>query len=130
MTTFLARRFDTAGPVRITTAGRSITAGEPADGRESDVLPFVAPGFCGVQVNGWGGTWFSRAGLTPEDVARVVAGFPRHGVTRLFPTLITNAFASLRDGFAAIAAACDADPVVADLVPGCHLEGPYISPED
>ena len=128
--TLLARRYDTAAPVRITTDGRSITAVKSADVADPASLPFVAPGLFDIQVNGWGGTWFSQENLTPDDVARVVAEFPRHGVTRLYPTLITNSFASLKAGFEAIAAACDRDPLVADLVAGCHLEGPYISAED
>src|SRR3712207_3772026 len=107
---FFGRRFDTSEPVRISTEGRRIAAVEPVDVADADRLPFVAPGLFDIQVNGWGGTWFSRADLAPEDVRRVVAEFPRHGVTRLFPTLITNSFASLRAGFEAIAAACEADP--------------------
>lgn len=127
---FLARRFDTSEPVRVSIGGRSIASVEPADVSDASALPFVAPGLFDIQVNGWGGTWFSRADLTPEDVARIVAEFPRHGVTRLFPTLITNSFESLRAGFAAIAAACEGDRFVADAVAGCHVEGPYISGED
>ena len=127
---FLARRFDTAEPVRITTSGRTITSVERAKAPEHETLPFVAPGFFDIQVNGWGGTWFSKADLTPDDVAPVVASFLSHGVTRLFPTLITNSFESLRAGFEAIAAACDKLQLVRDMVPGCHLEGPYISPEE
>lgn len=127
---FLARRFDTAEPVEITTAGRTIASVEPADVPDPESLPFVAPGLFDIQVNGWGGTWFSQANLTPENVHRVVQEFLPHGVTRLFPTLITNSFESLEAGFAAIATACEEYPLVADMVAGCHLEGPYISKED
>jgi len=127
---FLARRFDTSEAVRVTVDVRSIAAVEPVDAPDVAALPLVAPGLFDIQVNGWGGTWFSRADLTPEDVTRVVAEFPRHGVTRLFPTLITNSFESLNAGFGAIAAACERDRLVRDMVAGCHLEGPYISGED
>ena len=129
---FVARRFDTTEPVRITTEGRLIASVEPAEvpRPEAERLPFVAPGLFDIQVNGWGGTWFSQADLTPDDVARVVAEFLPHGVTRLFPTLITNSFDSLKAGFEAIAEACERFALVADMVAGCHLEGPYISPED
>ncbi|HEX6987562.1 MAG TPA: amidohydrolase family protein [Planctomycetaceae bacterium] len=126
----LARRFDTCDPVRVTTEGRRIAAVEPVEVPDAAALPFVAPGFFDVQVNGWGGIWFSRVDLTPEDVARVVEQFLPHGVTRLLPTLITNSFDSLRAGFEAVAAACERFPLVADMVAGCHLEGPYISAED
>ncbi|MDQ3332163.1 MAG: N-acetylglucosamine-6-phosphate deacetylase, partial [Planctomycetota bacterium] len=128
--TLIARRFDTAQPIRIAIDGRNIIEVVPADVPDPDALSFVAPGLFDIQVNGWGGTWFSQANLTPEDVARVVAEFVPHGVTRLFPTLITNSFESLKAGFEAIAAACERFPLVADMVAGCHLEGPYISAED
>lgn len=128
--TFFARHFETSQPIRIAVEGRNIVEVAAADVPDSTALPFVAPGLFDIQVNGWGGTWFSQANLTPTDVASVVAEFLPHGVTRLFPTLITNSFASLRAGFEAIAAACDQFPLVADMVAGCHLEGPYISAED
>jgi len=124
----VGRRFDTSEVVRVTTDNRVISSIEPT--KTDDPLPFIAPGFFDIQINGWGGTWFSQANLTPQDVARVVAEFLPHGVTRLFPTLITNSFESLKAGFEAIAVACEQFPLVADVVAGCHLEGPYISPED
>jgi N-acetylglucosamine-6-phosphate deacetylase len=126
----VARRVDTGKAVRVTTSGRTIAAVEPVRVPDAGELPFVAPGLFDIQVNGWGGTWFSQANLTPADVARVVRPFLPRGVTRLFPTLITNSFESLKAGFEAIAAACDGDRLVADMVAGCHLEGPYISAED
>ncbi len=129
-TTVVARHFATSLPIRITTDGRVISSVEAVSVADVDSLPFVAPGLFDIQVNGWGGTWFSQKDLTPDDVARVVAEFLPHGVTRLFPTLITNSFESLKAGFEAIAAACEGFPLVADMVAGCHLEGPYISPED
>ena len=127
---FVARRFDTGDPVRITTAGRAIAAVEPAIVPDAAALPFVAPGLFDPQVNGWGGTWFGDAGLSPQRLRGVLESFLPHGGTRLFPTLITNSCEALREGFAAIAAACEADATVADMLPGCHLEGPFISPDD
>ncbi len=77
---FLARRFDTAEPIRVTIAGRNVAAVEPAAVPDADGLPFVSPGFFDIPVNGWGGVWFGRSGTTPNDVRRVVLGFPAHGV--------------------------------------------------
>jgi N-acetylglucosamine-6-phosphate deacetylase len=130
VTTIAARHCATSLPIRMTFEGRKIVAVEPAHVGDARALPFIAPGLFDIQVNGWGGTWFSQQNLTPGDVARVVAQFPPHGITRLFPTLITNSFTSLQAGFQAIAAACEQFPLVGDLVAGCHLEGPYISKED
>jgi N-acetylglucosamine-6-phosphate deacetylase len=91
---------------------------------------FVAPGLFDLQINGCHGKAFSSARLTPEDVRHVVDACAGHGITGLCPTLITNSREALVHGFATLDAACQADPVVAQAVPGFHLEGPYISPED
>jgi N-acetylglucosamine-6-phosphate deacetylase len=115
----------------VTVEGERILAVEPA-WPEGDVRdwPWIAPGLFDLQVNGHSGTWFSKEGLTADDVARVLECYLPHGVTRLCPTLVTNSFEALRDGFRAIDEACRREPWVARMVPGCHLEGPYISAED
>lgn len=131
MPTFHARRYDTLEPVRITIAGDRIAAVDPAwpDGAVDD-WPIVAPGLFDLQINGHGGVWFSDDALTPEQVRTAVTAYPRFGVTRLCPTLITNSFEGLAQGFRAIRQACEQDPLVSRLVAACHLEGPYISKED
>lgn len=127
----VARRYDTLEPVRITTTGDVITLVEslPDDGSTRD-LPYVAPGLFDLQINGYGGTWFSDDGLRPQQVLDVlVAHFP-HGITRMCPTLITAPFEALHAGFSAIRQACDEHAWADRMVAGCHLEGPYLSGED
>ena len=92
--------------------------------------PMIAPALFDLQINGHGGTWFSDEALTPEQVHRAVQAYLQFGVTRLCPTLITNSFEALAKGFRAIHQACEQDATTARMVPGCHLEGPYISAED
>lgn len=125
------RRYDTGEPVRITIAGERIVRVEPAWplGR-ADAWPFVAPGLFDLQINGHGGVWFCQTGLTPVQVATAVHPYYAAGVTRLLPTLITNSFEGLADGFAAIAEACRTHEWLEKTVVGCHLEGPYLSGED
>jgi N-acetylglucosamine-6-phosphate deacetylase len=48
----------------------------------------------------------------------------------LLPTLVTNSFAALAHGLTTLRQACEADAGLARAIPGIHLEGPYISPED
>ena len=43
-----------------------------ASGGEAAALPFVAPGFVDIQINGYGGQEFSSAALRPEGVAKIV----------------------------------------------------------
>lgn len=126
-----ARRYDTGEPVRISIAGQRIASVEPAwpAGKASD-WPFVAPGLFDLQVNGYGGHWFSDVNCTPDQVAQAIRPYLAAGVTRLCPTLVTNSFEALRTGFAAVRTACEQDPWIDRMVPGCHLEGPYLSGDD
>lgn len=131
MLTLSGRRYDTGEPVRVELQGSRIAAVKPA-WPESDVSdwPWLAPGLFDLQINGHGGIWFSDEALTPAQAAQAVLAYLRFGVTRLCPTLITNSFAGLEQGLRAIRQACEQDPLVNHMVAACHLEGPYISPED
>jgi len=131
VTSLHARRYETGEPVRITLRGTRIAAVEPAwpDGPVNG-WPLVAPGLFDLQVNGYGGVWFSDTLLTAEQATTAIGAYLAHGVTRLCPTLITNSFEGLAAGFAAIRQACEADPRIDYVVAGCHLEGPYLSSED
>ncbi|HVW02674.1 MAG TPA: amidohydrolase family protein [Planctomycetaceae bacterium] len=131
MLTVQGRRYDTGEPVEIRTEGNRIADVVPAwpTGPVAD-WPFVAPGLFDIQINGHSGIWFSSATLTPDEVARAVRPYFAHGVTRLFPTLITAGRDTLMAGFRAIRAACEREPWLDAMVAGCHLEGPYISAED
>jgi N-acetylglucosamine-6-phosphate deacetylase len=131
MLTLHARSYENGEPLRITVAGDRIRSVEPAwpQGAVED-WPFVAPALFDLQINGHSGVWFSDAALTADDVLKALEPYPRFGVTRLCPTLITNSFEGLAAGFAAIREACRRDPRAHRMVRGCHLEGPYISAED
>lgn len=129
--TIFARRYDSAEPVRVSFAEGRLSEIEPLWTRESiETWPWIAPGLFDLQINGYGGTWFSDESLTAERVLEVLAGYQTHGVTRLFPTLITNSHAALVHGFETIRAACEREPWADAMVAGCHLEGPFISSED
>ncbi|TWU12724.1 N-acetylglucosamine-6-phosphate deacetylase [Symmachiella macrocystis] len=125
------RRYDTGEPVRISIDQGRIATIEPA--RPTGPIeewPYVAPGMFDLQINGHGGIWYSQPGLTAEDIIGTLVPHFAHGVTRMFPTLVTNSFENLASGFTAIRQACDQEAWVAEMAPGCHLEGPYISRED
>jgi N-acetylglucosamine-6-phosphate deacetylase len=91
---------------------------------------WVAPGLFDLQINGSHGHAFSSERLTVEEVRQVVDACAQHGITGLCPTLITNSEEALSHGFRVLDQACRTDPVVARAMPGFHLEGPYLSPED
>jgi N-acetylglucosamine-6-phosphate deacetylase len=131
MLTLYGRRYENGEPVRITVAGERIAAVEPAwPTRNAEDWPFVAPGLFDLQINGRGGTWFGKAGITPDEVLGVLEQHFRFGLTRLCPTVITNSHEALRGALTALRQACEKATWAARMVPGFHLEGPYISAED
>ncbi len=131
MTSLTARRYDSGEPVRIEIGNDRIHAVEPLWTREPlDDWPWVAPAFFDLQINGYGGVWFADEKLTVDQVLTVLAGYREHGVSRLFPTLITSSRAALEHGFHTVRAACEQEAWADRMVAGCHLEGPYISDQD
>jgi len=131
MLTVRGRRYDTGEPVAIHVEGTRIREIEPAwpAGDVSD-WPYVAPGMFDLQINGHGGIWYSDANLTPEMVLKTLSPHFAFGITRLCPTLITASHEALRKGFEAIRQACEQEQWADEMIPGCHLEGPYIASED
>ena len=127
----VGRSYENGEPLRVTVEGRRITRVEPAwpAGDISD-WPWIAPGLFDLQINGHGGTWFSKEGLSSDDVISTLEPHFQYGITRMCPTLVTNSFEALDSGFRAIREACEREDWVDRMVPGCHLEGPYISRED
>jgi N-acetylglucosamine-6-phosphate deacetylase len=98
------------------------------DGLEERLL-YVAPGLIDNQVNGYDGVTFSSDELTLEGVRRATRALWKDGVTTFLPTLTTNSHETLLHAFSILASAAD-DAEIGPSIPGFHLEGPYISPED
>ena len=97
------------------------------DPKSSNV--YVVPGLIDNQVNGYMGVDFSSPGLTMEDVRKVTQSLWKVGVTTYLPTIVTSPHQRLVENFAVLADATH-DPNIAFSIPGFHLEGPFISPED
>jgi N-acetylglucosamine-6-phosphate deacetylase len=91
---------------------------------------WIAPGWLDIQVNGFDGHDPNAADAAPEETIRMVRALWRHGVTGVCPTICTESEDHILTSLRAIAAACEADPLVAASVVGIHVEGPHISPED
>lgn len=127
---FVARRFDTGLPARFDIDEGRIVRAARYEGPVSNDLPWVAPGFVDLQVNGYAGQEFSSLTLTPEAVAVIVRQHWAFGVTALCPTLTTQSFECLVHGLRAVDFACQHFADIAHCVVGIHLEGPYISSED
>ncbi|HZN33725.1 MAG TPA: amidohydrolase family protein [Pirellulaceae bacterium] len=127
-TQILARRYDTLRPVALEIAGGRIAKISPAAGGAE--LPIVAPGLVDLQINGYGGIEFNDPQLTIDKVRQVARSQDPFGVTAFLATLTTDSHAVLAHGLATIAAAIGELPEVATRIPGIHLEGPFICPDD
>jgi len=128
MAIFSARRYDTFRPVEIAIDAGRISRISPIEDRPD--LPLVAPGLVDLQINGFGGIEFNDPKLTIEKVRQVALSQDPFGVTDFLATCTTDAHDVLRHSLATIARAVRELPEVATRIPGIHLEGPFICPDD
>ena len=128
MLTITARRYDTRRPVVIEVAGGRIAKIAPAVERPG--LPFVAPGMIDLQINGFQGIEFNDPKLTVEQVRQAALSQDQFGVTGFLATCTTDRHEVLAHAGATIGRAIRELPEVAARIPGIHLEGPFISPDD
>jgi N-acetylglucosamine-6-phosphate deacetylase len=89
----------------------------------------IAPTLFDIQVNGANGIDLQGKGLTPAGVAALNDFLASQGVSHWIPTIITGSAKQMLHGCKVIAEAMQL-PGVKRAIPGIHLEGPYISPED
>ncbi len=124
-----------APPVEIVIAGGRIEAIRPTVTTESrpavggpDCL--VTEGFLDIQVNGFATVDFNRPELTATELTRATQAMWRSGVTRFLPAVITAPVKNMLATLAAIAGARHEAPSLRRAIPGIHLEGPFLAPED
>ena len=85
-------------------------------------------GLFDLQVNGFAGVDFNDAELTPAAFETAIDALLASGVTQFLPTLITATEAQLQARFNALDRAVQASPRAKAMVPGYHLEGPFLNP--
>jgi N-acetylglucosamine-6-phosphate deacetylase len=122
-----ALHYATLAPISINVESGVIRAIE-----HSAVQPtlIAAPGLVELQINGHGGLDFNDVPIAPSTLSRAVGLLQRVGVTTFLPAVITNTDDAIAAAMASLARDCDADRLTEQSVPGFHLEGPFISPED
>ena len=90
--------------------------------------PARGAGLMDLQVNGYAGVDFNDPALTPDALDHALHAMLRAGVTQCLPTLITAAEADLAARLHALDHAIRASRLGALMVPGLHLEGPFLNP--
>lgn len=121
----------TGGPLPLPRPSPDSTA-MPADGPRAggEELPWIAPGFVDLQVNGYGGRDYTGGNLSEEDLPAIVEALAASGTAVHVPTIVTAPRSVLLRNLRRIADAVDSDPLLGVAVAGIHLEGPFISADD
>lgn len=89
---------------------------------------YIAPGLIDIQINGYMGVDFSGQDLTKEDLKGAIKSLWKVGVTSFLPTVVPNEPARMINSFSILSELIK-DEEIKKSIPGFHLEGPYISPE-
>ncbi|WP_440409665.1 N-acetylglucosamine-6-phosphate deacetylase [Neorhizobium petrolearium] len=110
---------------------------EIADGRISAVRPaentsshFLSAGLVDLQVNGFRGFDLNNGEVTPKIVLSLCEELLSVGVTTWLPTIITASEEAILQALEAIAKIRAGHRLIAEMVPGVHVEGPSISDQD
>ena len=124
----IARHYATGQPIEVELADGKIAAIQSIDAEQTD-LPWIAPGLIDIQINGFGGPDFDNPAMDRQGWIAIVNLLAARGVTTFFPTFCTNSRENFVAALARYAQLMD-DPVLAHMMPGMHIEGPYISDDD
>lgn len=68
----VGRRYDTFEAVSVKIKGNKISSIDLLPDSEAAGLPFIAPSMFDLQINGHGGIWFNKPGLTSDEVCQVM----------------------------------------------------------
>lgn len=91
---------------------------------------FIAPGLIDNQINGYVNVDFSGNNLSSHDLITAAKAIWKDGVTSFLPTLVTNSNENLLRNFGILDETIRNDKQLSESIPGFHLEGPYISPDE
>jgi N-acetylglucosamine-6-phosphate deacetylase len=85
-------------------------------------------GLTDLQVNGYAGVDFNDAAITADALDHALHAMLQDGVTCCLPTLITAHEDTLAARLAALDSAVAHSRLGPLMVPGYHLEGPFLNP--
>jgi N-acetylglucosamine-6-phosphate deacetylase len=90
----------------------------------------LSSGLLDLQVNGFAGIDFNAASLDADALDHALAAMLATGVTTCLPTIITASANDLAQRLAALDRAVAQSRLGRIMVPGYHLEGPFLNPAD
>ena len=80
-----------------------------------------------LQINGFSGVDFNSDELKGEDLLRASMTLKNIGIHKFLPTLITAPVDKMRARAAKLALMVEENEELNQMIPGIHLEGPFIS---
>lgn len=83
-----------------------------------------------LQVNGYAGVDFNATRLTTEEILRACEALRRDGVHRILATVISAPLDFMEHRLVQLAQARRESSMVAEVMVGVHVEGPFLNPED
>lgn len=88
-------------------------------------------GLFDIQINGYAGVDFNAGSTLNADMMdHALEAMLKSGVTHCLPTLITATFPTLQERFKALDEAVKKSRLGPLMVPGYHLEGPFLNPAE
>lgn len=87
------------------------------------------PALFDLQVNGFAGVDFQQPDLSLPQLQHAISEMRQRGIHRIFLTLITDEIDALCRKLEQVEKYRATDPILAESIPGYHLEGPYLSPK-
>jgi N-acetylglucosamine-6-phosphate deacetylase len=97
---------------------------------KSDDPVWLSHGLVDLQINGYQGLDLNADNLTPDIVIELSRRVLATGVTTFLPTIITASEEKIIACLQAIATARQLNATIRHMIPGVHVEGPHLSPED
>lgn len=90
----------------------------------------AAPGYVDLQVNGYGGVDFNNDDLSAESLHAACQRLAADGVASILATIITADMDAMSRRLEKIASLRRDNELVAGLIAGIHIEGPFINEQD
>lgn len=98
--------------------------------RSDQNLPYISPGFFDLQVNGYKGSDYSLEDFLEEHLKNIVTELAASGTTQHIPTIVSSPQEIILINLKIISKAINILPGIKEAIPGIHIEGPFISPEE
>src|SRR4051812_8242972 len=89
----------------------------------------MAADYFDLQVNGYGGYDFNTDDLTAEQLHAACEALRADGVAGILATIITEDLGKMGARLRRLVELREWDPLAKEMIPGFHIEGPFISPE-